>query len=89
MKIVEFNPNRQMIRVGHRLYQLDLNLREDGTGTARLSEAKCDGSVSLITAAFRYDTSHSWHIMNGTPRAKLVETGDTSESYVGAGKEKG
>ncbi len=23
------------------------------------------------------------------PRAKLVETGDTSESYVGAGKEKG
>ena len=24
-----------------------------------------------------------------SPRAKLVETGDTSESYVGAGKEKG
>ena len=27
--------------------------------------------------------------MSATPRAKLVETGDTSESYVGAGKEKG
>jgi hypothetical protein len=37
----------------------------------------------------RAQLDKSWrNALHETPRAKLVETGDTSESYVGAGKEK-
>ena len=49
--------------------------------------------LHIATTAITWATEATDHghddLWGRAPRAKLVETGDTSESYVGAGKEKG
>jgi hypothetical protein len=79
MTIVTFNPNRQTICLAGRDFLLDLNLREDGTGVARLSEVFADGGVCQLSCAFRPDPSHGWTFTIGystgtgsTPRAAAL-----------------
>lgn len=66
MGIVAFNPNRQAIHVAGREYILDLNLRPDGTGIARLSEVDPGGRPTFLSASLRYDPGQAWVI--STPR---------------------
>lgn len=76
MSIVTFNPNRQMLQVAERVFLLDLNLRQDGTGIARLSEVEPNGHVTLITAGLRYHHCQDWTIGSGsgaTPKAAALD----------------
>lgn len=76
MSIVTFNPNRQMLQVADRVFLLDLNLRQDGTGIARLSEMEPNGRVTLITAGLRYHPHQDWTIGTGrgaTPKAAALD----------------
>lgn len=60
MGITSFNPNRHSIKIGNRQFILDLDLREDGTGIARLSELDAEGQAHLLTTSFRNHPSHEW-----------------------------
>lgn len=66
MGIIAFNPNRQAIHVAGRAYVLDLILRPDGTGIARLSEVDGSGRLNFLSASLRYDPRRPWEI--STPR---------------------
>ncbi|MEI6972989.1 MAG: hypothetical protein WCL44_15905, partial [bacterium] len=48
------------------------------------------GQIPFVFGVIGIQLTYMERVSGGEPpRAKLVETGDTSESYVGAGKEKG
>lgn len=60
MGITSFNPNRHSIKIGNRQFILDLDLREDGTGIARLSELDPEGQAHLLTTSFRNHPRQEW-----------------------------
>ena len=60
MGITSFNPNRHSIKIGNRQFILDLDLEEDGTGIARLSELDAEGRAHLLTSSFRNDLRQEW-----------------------------
>lgn len=78
--LVFFDPNRQAIRIANRTFLLSLNLREDGTGLARLSEVDSLGKASFLVCVFNQKPGQEWvfildaYIGKGaTPRAAATE----------------
>lgn len=62
MGVIVFNPDRQALHVAGRAYVLDLKLRPDGTGIARILEADRSGRLVLLAACLRYDPRQAWRI---------------------------
>jgi len=58
--LVVYNPNLQAIQMANRAYLLSLNLREDGTGLARLSEVAPGGTTTLLVCAFKQVPDQEW-----------------------------
>ena len=78
--LVVFDPNRQAIHMADRVFLLSLNLREDGTGLARLSEVAPGGEAAFLVCAFKQAPDQEWvFILNAwtgrgaTPRAAVTE----------------
>jgi len=78
--LVVFDPNRQAIRLADRVFLLSLNLREDGTGLARLSEVAPGGEAALLVRTFKQAPDQEWVFIldawtgrDATPRAAATE----------------
>jgi hypothetical protein len=76
METVEFNPSRQAIRVGSRIFLLDLNVSADGTGVVRLFRVESSGSMSFLGAFAQFTPGGRWHVFDGsgaTPREAALD----------------
>jgi len=58
--LVIFDPNHKAIRLANRVFLLSLNLREDGTGLARLSEVSAEDKTTFLVCAFKQTVDQEW-----------------------------